>query len=415
MIAVIKKLILIFSCLILVCTPSISAFALPDSFSPSIIINDSDFYDLPAVFLGKSRSQSIQLIQQILSSQGSLLASKTFPISFGGSDWNSFVANKTGASPFLGQTVSASELIWMITQESLGSGAWANEPINETTNPLILLAAIQKESGIIYGTCSKETCFDQSVGYRTDRATGYFCYDGTPCDSDFLGFFKQVYFYNRINKAYVQGCGVGFNTWNNGTYKWVLPNGLGNTVTIDGQPVVESTKFACSSYIYTPHLVHGNFFNVIKDIYRLADQANLTIPTTSSSTPISQPPVSSTSVVTEQVYVPPVKTQENSAKTDQILLEPEVKKIIIKRRPVLEDLPRDENTLVDSTLQDRVIKEENISNLTLRTSSSSVQSTNKPEVKNDVTAVVLASVGSTFFLFTLIHRILLWKDKRKIS
>lgn len=296
-------------------------YALPASFTNSVIINDSDFTDLPNYFAGRDRDSSIALIQKFLEVSGSALAkpennksnhpndigkdfSKIFldvPTDWGTPD-GQWLKDRPWLKPYTGRTVSTAEAIWMISQEDLGKSRYINTNQFYTTNPVYLLALIQKESGLSYGTYSTQPYGNQSLNFRYNRMTGYACFEGKDdCEDWALGAFRQMYLGIRDKKAYSDGCRAGFNVWNNGALGNSSPFNqgfkVGNSVTIDGHSIYLGTAIACASYLYTPHDTYYNFFNIIKSIdQKMAEIA----PTVTTSNP---PP--STSASSSSSIIPP--------------------------------------------------------------------------------------------------------------
>lgn len=243
---------------------NISAQALSPSFSASSFFDNNDLYELPSYFQGKTRDQSINIIQQILQKDGSKLAD--LQVNIYDSD-ASFVQKNVGLAKNLGKTVSVAEFIWMLSREDLRLGNWKSMPINETLNPIFVLTLIQKESGLVYGKCSYSTCFDQSVNYRIARATGYACADGTGCDDWALGFFSQVYYGTRWYKAYTKFCQSGVSGFRGQIFK------TGNTVNVYEGSVYLGTDVVCATYNYTPHdYPQKTFYQIFQNINDMAAQ-----------------------------------------------------------------------------------------------------------------------------------------------
>jgi hypothetical protein len=278
-------------------TSSVSVHAYPTSFDPETIFYDSDLYTLPAIFVGKSRAESIALIQNILAQDNATLATASVPINI---EDAGYTFRHPEVQPYLNTTVSAAEAIWSISQENLGKGTWNNMQITEGINPLLLMAIIQKESGIIYGKCARDTCFDQSTSFRIARATGYACYDGQPCKDEFLGFFSQVYFTARWYKAFTKYCKDGFRGYGQDFQ-------TGKAITLEGTTLTFGSNITCATYYYTPHVSpQRNFYNTLVDISNRAGAANTPPP---PSTPISPPPVVPPPIV---VTTPPAPVESIS-------------------------------------------------------------------------------------------------------
>ena len=257
-----------------------TVYAYPANFDQNTLFYDSDLYTLPTIFVGKSRSESIALLQQILSQDNSVLA--TTPITMQIQDAD-YITRHPEVQAYMGRSASVAEVIWDISQENLGKGTWKNIAIREGINPLFLLAIVQKESGTVYGKCARETCFGQSVGYRINRATGYGCFDGADdCQSEFIGFFSQTYFAARWYRAYTKYCENGFTGYGQ-QFK------TGNTITIQGTTLTLGSNITCATYYYTPHVTpQRNFYNTLVDISNRAGAANTFTP---PPPPVIPPPV----------------------------------------------------------------------------------------------------------------------------
>jgi len=272
-----------------------AVYAYPANFDQNTLFYDSDLYTLPSVFVGKSRVESIALLQQILSQDNAILATTPILMQIQDAD---YITRHPEVQPYMGRSVSAAEVIWDISQENLGKGTWKNTAIRESINPLFLLSIVQKESGTVYGKCARETCFGQSVGYRINRATGYACFDGADdCQSEFIGFFSQTYFTARWYRAYTKYCGDGFTGYGQ-QFK------TGSTITLEGTALTLGSNITCATYYYTPHVSpQRNFYNTLVDISNRAGAANTAIPPSSSIPPpvvaVTPPPVEGIAVTIE--------------------------------------------------------------------------------------------------------------------
>ena len=263
--------------------------ALPNTFEKGTIVEDSDFTNLTSQFSNRSRANSIALIENYLVSEKSALAGRTINIDMP-TDWGSpdgqWMTDRPYLQKYVGKSVSAAEMIWMISREDLGSGKYNIVNLFSDVSPLYVLALIQKESGLIYGKCANVSCYDQSVDYRLNRLTGYGCTDSLPdCNPLFLSPFLQLYLAIRDKKAYSDGCKVGFDTWNSGYLKSFNSYKVGNTITVDGQRIVLKTAIACASYIYTPHDIYDRFFRMIHEINNRLTTISNTLPPDQNQAP----------------------------------------------------------------------------------------------------------------------------------
>jgi hypothetical protein len=319
--------ICIFATVCILISSTSTASSIPSEFNPSIIIQDTDVTNLTSAFIGRTRASSIALIQKYLEDTGTALAKKSnntstnvndtgkdfsqvyldVPLDWGTPD-GKWLIDRPWLQPYSGRTVSFAESIWMLSQEDLGTSKYINETQSYTINPIYLLALIQKESGLVYGTYSRETYNNQSLNYRFNRMTGYACRDGQPdCDVEFLGAFRQMYFGVRDTKAFSDGCRQGFDSWNGGRIGNSPPFNqgfkVGSTVTIDGGSINLQTAIACMSYIYTPHNTFTNFFNVITRINQRFNELASSVPLDLGG--VITPPASSSSSSSSSVSQPP--------------------------------------------------------------------------------------------------------------
>lgn len=286
----IQRIFFIFT-LLLFCLSSINILALSSTFNPEIVVSDQDLYSLPLAY------SSADKIQAYLESTGSILANYTDIVglvdsgstNYSGTDdllldgvFASIPVNlrprEVMQKPFGGKPMRAADIIWKIARESFGNSCridYRSSPyiaktdicIDNTKNPInpgYILALIQKESGLIYGACSKNDNQNspgcQPTTFRLERATGYYCfetqdrskscYDENPNWKYFKGFFKQIYHAIRLVRIREGTCKVGGNIAfksSNGTFQ------VGNTVTINNQPIILRNGITCAMYIYTPH------------------------------------------------------------------------------------------------------------------------------------------------------------------
>lgn len=293
-----------FLCCVAVLTlvTSIASYAIPATFSNSVIIEDADFTDLPDQFTGRDRASSIALIQRFLENSRSTMATKNIVLDVP-TDWGSpagkWLTDRPYLAPYVGRVVPFSEAVWMVSQEDLGKGRYYSENTFSKVNPVYLLALIQKESGLIFGNCASTTCYGQSLEFRIDRMTGYACFEGNPdCDPEFRGPFRQMYFGLRDKKAFADGCRQGFDVWNGGRMINFLGSRtinykVGNTITIDGKPILLQTAIACSSYFYTPHDTYFGFYSIMKGLDQSLRNLSLQVPLGNPTQPPPSSPSSS--------------------------------------------------------------------------------------------------------------------------
>lgn len=107
-------------------------------------------------------------------------------------------------------------------------------------NPRILLVMLQKEQGLVTDD------WPWSIQYRS--ATGYGCPDTAPCDSDYYGFFNQVYVAARAFKYYAAHP-ADFN-YRAGHDNFILYN---PNTACGGANVFIQNQATANLYIYTPY------------------------------------------------------------------------------------------------------------------------------------------------------------------
>ena len=276
----------------LILLTNVFTLALPASFDKGLVMTDQDLYSLPLAF------SSPQRIQAYLESTGSILASYRAPIGFIDAGAGNvaetddlildpvfasidakFYPRRTVQEPYGGRTMLVSELIWRLTRTRFGNSClidYYQSPYRATTdicidnearpiNPGLMIALIQKESGFIYGACSRTDAenagYCQDNQFRLDRLTGYACfenpdraktcYDENPNWKYHKGVFLQLYKAVRLLRIREKSCQLGgrFAFRGGGNVYQV-----GNTVTIDGEPLVLKNGITCAMYIYTPHV-----------------------------------------------------------------------------------------------------------------------------------------------------------------
>jgi hypothetical protein len=292
--------------------------ALPETYTPGLVLTDQDFYSLPLRF------SSAEKIQKYLEAQNSILATYRVVIGLEPDDTliqtgtfpelPTYLQPKFTAGPITGQTISVAEFIWKLTREDMGNGChmgYEGLCINNRVlpmNPAFILAFLQKENSLVSGPCSmpnadlstacplgKPNTFNSinTLQYRLDRAVGYMCrdipratstnfkereaaiarscydkndlYEGSPENPDwkyFKGFYKQLYYSVRLLRLRSEQCKIG------GTYAFIGAGGqfqVGNTVNIQGQNIKLENGITCAMYIYTPGS-QQNFYNIFKSI-----------------------------------------------------------------------------------------------------------------------------------------------------
>ena len=245
---------------------------------PGMVISDQDFYSLPLSF------STPEKIQQYLVGKGSFLANKSFVVSL---EPDSAVLTSAAFAPrpiqystpaqlgpYLGQTMSAAQIIWHLTRTNMSSscsmftsgGIWyTNEVCYDGAaypiNPGFLISMIQKESGLIFGANAGLDPNSAQAQFLLDRVVGYYCfedpnranscYDENPNWKYYKGFFRQLYFAVRLLRLREQMCRIG------GPYTFSNYMGnfaVGKFVWVSGRQFMLRNGISCSMYIYTPHI-----------------------------------------------------------------------------------------------------------------------------------------------------------------
>ena len=106
-------------------------------------------------------------------------------------------------------------------------------------NPQVLLVTLQKEQGLV--TAKSATALD----YR--KAMGYGCPDTSNCDSNYYGFFKQVYWAARAYNAYFNFPGSFKQPWQ------TLPIQYSPNAKCGTKNVYIETRATAALYNYTPY------------------------------------------------------------------------------------------------------------------------------------------------------------------
>jgi hypothetical protein len=239
-----------------------------ENFNQNEIISDKEIYSLPIKF------DSADKIRNYLKAQGSFLADYKVDISFEADDdlWNTATV-KQNMGQYAGKQMDFAELIWNMSQTEMGNScSFINKNVcidqkERPINPALLLALIQRESGLIRGKNAKLDPNSSSAKFLLDRSMAYMCtdstndsqscYDQNPDWKYFKGMFRQVYYGARLLLINSKRCELG-------TYKNYR---VGNTVNLDGENIKLENGFTCSSYIYTPHILSQKaLYKVYKDI-----------------------------------------------------------------------------------------------------------------------------------------------------
>lgn len=239
-----------------------------NDFNANEIISDDQIYSLPTKF------DSTDKIKAYLKTQGSFLADYKVDISFEADDdlWNT-AAVKQNISQYAGKQIDFADFIWKMSQTEMGNScSFINKNVCidqkvRPINPALLLALIQRESGLVRGKNAKLDPNSSAAKFLLERSMAYMCndssensqncYNQNPDWKYFKGMFRQVYYGMRLMLINAKRCELG-------TYKNYR---VGNTVDLDGEKIKLENGFTCSSYIYTPHILSQKALHkVYKDI-----------------------------------------------------------------------------------------------------------------------------------------------------
>jgi hypothetical protein len=237
-------------------------------FNQNEIISDKEIYALPVKF------DSSDKIRNYLKNQGSFLADYKVEIGFESDDdlWNT-PSVKKNMGEFAGKKLDFAYFIWKMSQTEMGNScSFINKNVCidqkvRPINPALLLALIQRESGLIRGKNAKLDPNSSTAKFLIDRSMSYICsdsdddaqscYDQNPDWKYFKGMFRQVYYGMRLLLINSRRCELG-------TYKNYR---VGNTVDLDGESIKLENGFTCSSFIYTPHILSQKALSkVYKDV-----------------------------------------------------------------------------------------------------------------------------------------------------
>lgn len=116
-------------------------------------------------------------------------------------------------------------------------------------NQKVILITLQKEQSLVTDE------WPWSLQY--DKATGYACPDTAPCDPDFKGFFKQVYFGARQFKRYAKDSNIftSYRPYRNNYIQYNPNAGCGGT------NVYVQNQATSGLYIYTPYQPNASALN----------------------------------------------------------------------------------------------------------------------------------------------------------
>jgi len=264
-------------------------FSATRSFDQNQILYPDELSKMPKSF------NSANKIQEYLESEGSVLATYQAPINFEPDDiiispnvfqnLPQFLQPRYALAPYYGKTMRVSDFIWELSRGDAGNGCSLgnyNVCINnrvQPLNPVFILAKIQKENGLVRGSCAQvgAVCYGQSMQFRLDRAAGYMCtggattsscYDENPNWKYFKGFFRQIYYAMRLLRLYQQYCDA------NGVSVGGTLHKTGNTYTVQNgtadlstSQVVYQNGITCALYVYTPYIsAQSLLFNVLNSM-----------------------------------------------------------------------------------------------------------------------------------------------------
>lgn len=210
-------------------------------FNAGHIINDSVFYD--------SSSMSINQIQQFLNSKVPICDTNGIQ-PYNGTTRATYGASKGNPAPYT-CLKNYSESIPARPGDSYCNGTVTGG--NKTSAQIIydvsqacgvsskaLLVLLQKEQSLVTDD------WPWPIQYRS--ATGYGCPDTAPCDSEYYGFFNQVYQAARAYKRYrANPANYNYRNNRNNTLLWNPNSGCGTSdIYIENQATA-------GLYIYTPY------------------------------------------------------------------------------------------------------------------------------------------------------------------
>ena len=242
--------------------------------SANLILKNEDFYKIPTKF------DSAFKIQKYLEKNKSLLA--TLEIETGLESDDPVINKKQLPEVYNSQKilqnynskkVLASQLIWDLSTTNLANGCSISsskvclDNATKPINPTFLIALIQKESGLIYGTNAKLNPEKPETKFLIERATGYYCmesdnkaescYDQNPDWKYYKGFFRQTYFAMRFLNLTAKRCELGKDF---GLRLEAGKHFVGNKLKFGEIEVVPENGITCALYAFTPHIRAQKFF-----------------------------------------------------------------------------------------------------------------------------------------------------------
>lgn len=131
--------------------------------------------------------------------------------------------------------------------------------VNFSLNPVMILALLQKEQGVVKGLEINDDYYR-----RLGRATSFGCPDDSPCDPKFSGLSYQVYMLSKTSTSRFQLLKSG-NTFE-GTKQ---PISVKGKLIVSGQTITVKNAATGVLYIYNPHeIAHKQMYSVIKQILK---------------------------------------------------------------------------------------------------------------------------------------------------
>jgi len=171
--------------------PSANA-ATGSDFQPGTIINDSIFYN--------PSTMSPSQIQAFLNAKVPTCRAGYTCLKDYSQNTQSRAAEASLCNQYNGGVKSSSQIIYDV---SVACGI----------NPQVILVLLQKEQSLVTDT------WPEDIQYRS--ATGYGCPDTAACDSEYYGFFNQVYNAARQYKVYAKNAAsYNYRTGRNNTIQW---------------------------------------------------------------------------------------------------------------------------------------------------------------------------------------------------
>lgn len=183
-----------------------------ETFNPNYIISDNEVLD--------HTSMSLEDIKTFLKGKGG------------------FLANYSTTNPD-GIMMTAAEIIY-------------DRAITNKISPRFLIVLLQKEMSLIEDTAPKQS--------QLDWATGYGCFDDSPCNTRWQGFWKQVNSASLQFRDYIDN--PNLYTYKKGeTYVFNNPY---STTRNEKTTVTPANNATAALYNYTPHVYNGNynFYNI---------------------------------------------------------------------------------------------------------------------------------------------------------